>query len=175
MLEIPPAPLTGRVVQEEFRVYRIEIRQTESGQLVTAIEILSPTNKQPGSESLAAYRRKRLELRLAGVALLEIDLLRIGERLAIHSGLPRAPYFVFLNRGGEQVEIWPLALDIRLPVVPVPLLPPDPDAPLDLDAAIHAIYDGAAYDLSIDYNQPPPNSETLAAAELDWIRAALAM
>ena len=173
VLDILPAPLTGRVLQEEFRVYRIEIRRTESGQLVTAIEILSPTNKRPGSESLAAYRRKRLELRLAGVALLEVDLLRVGERLAIQGGLPHAPYFVFLNRGGEEVEIWPLPLGTRLPVVPVPLLQPDPDIPLDLDAALNAVYAGAAYDLSIDYSQPPPNAETLSSAELAWLRSAV--
>ncbi|MFQ5615962.1 MAG: DUF4058 family protein [Anaerolineales bacterium] len=32
----------------------------------------------------------------------------------------------------------------------------DPDVPLDLGAALKAIYDEAAYDLSIDYTQPPP-------------------
>jgi hypothetical protein len=40
--------------------------------------------------------------------------------------------------------------------VPVPLLETDPDVPLDLGQAIDNIYDRAAYDLRLDYNEPPP-------------------
>jgi hypothetical protein len=44
----------------------------------------------------------------------------------------------------------------KLPTVAVPLRDPDPDVPLDLGSILAAIYDLAAYDLSIDYSQPPP-------------------
>ena len=37
----------------------------------------------------------------------------------------------------------------------MPLLPPDPDVPLDLNAAIHSIYERAGYDLDVDYSVPP--------------------
>ena len=45
---------------------------------------------------------------------------------------------------------------------PVPLRHPDPDVPLDLNYALQAIYERAAYDLSIDYSQPPPPPELTA-------------
>lgn len=135
VLEIPPAPLIGDFVQEEFKVVAVEIRLAQSGKLITAIEILSPTNKRPNSQALAAYRRKRVERRGAEVALLEIDLLRAGERMQIRGALPDVPYFVFLNRGGTRVEIWPIALPDPLPVIPVPLEYPDADVALDLGLA----------------------------------------
>jgi hypothetical protein len=56
-------------------------------------------------------------------------------------------------------------------VLPVPLLAPDPDAGLDLGAATQAIYDEAAYDLSIDYRQPP--DPPLAGDDAAWADALL--
>ena len=53
----------------------IEIR-TDSGTLVTIIEILSPTNKTHGR---AAYQNKRCDFTDAGVNVVGIDLLRGGE------------------------------------------------------------------------------------------------
>jgi hypothetical protein len=55
-----------------------------------------------------------------------------------------------------MIELWPMRLPDPLPVLPVPLSPPDLDVPLELGAALGAIYDEAAYDLSIDYTKPPP-------------------
>jgi len=132
-----------------------------TGLLVTAIEILSPVNKRPGHEAFEAYRRKRRDLLRTPVSLMEIDLLRAGQRPPLLTPLPDAPYFIFLSRGDSrpEVEIWPLRLQDPIPVVPVPLLDPDPDVPLDLGRAIHTIYDRAAYDLRIDYRQPLPKPE----------------
>jgi hypothetical protein len=56
-----------------------------------------------------------------------------------------------------------------LPVVPVPLRRPDADVPLDLNQALRAIYDRAAYDLSIDYRQAPPPPE-LTPEEAESVR-----
>jgi hypothetical protein len=125
---------------------------------VTAIEILSPVNKRPSHKTFEAYRRKRRDLIRAGVHLLELDLLRGGERIPLVTKLPDAPYFVFLSRdeATSRVEIWPLFLAQPMPILPVPLLAPDPDIPLDLGQAIHNIYDRAAYDLRVDYGQSPP-------------------
>ena len=43
-----------------------------------------------------------------------------------------------------------------LPILPIPLLPPDPNVPLDLGQALATIYDRSGYDLRIDYTQRPP-------------------
>lgn len=50
-------------------------------------------------------------------------------------------------------------------MLPVPLLEPDPDAPLDLGKAIAACYERGAYDVIIDYRRNPPPPK-LAQEEL---------
>ena len=130
---------------------------------MTSIEILSPVNKrEPG---LKQYRTKRQRLHAAGVHLLELDLLRRGSRPIAHPRLPSSHYLVTLTRAGTgQTEIWPLTMREALPIVPVPLRPPDHDIALDLSDALTATYNEAAYDLSIDYTQEPPQPE-LSATE----------
>jgi Protein of unknown function (DUF4058) len=156
----------------EVRIPSIEIRDTAKNILVSCIEILSPVNKrEPG---LTAYRQKRQRLYQANLHLIEIDLLRRGTRPFNHPRLPKVSYLITLTRAQSGiVEIWPILLQDALPIVPVPLREPDADIPLDLTAALNAIYDEAAYDLSIDYTQIPP-PPAFSEAEMDWIRSLLA-
>src|SRR5881396_2152160 len=55
----------------------IEIRDTAHRQLVTAIEVLSPTNKR--GDGRQEYLAKRRRILLSTAHLLEIDLLRQGQ------------------------------------------------------------------------------------------------
>jgi hypothetical protein len=168
---IAPAPLVGRVALETpVKSQAIEIRETKSGRLVTAIEILSPVNKRPGHDAFESYQRKRRDLLRTDVHLLELDLLRAGRRPPFETPLPDAPYFVFLSRGNQRplVEIWPLTLQQPIPLIPIPLLPPDPDIPLSLGQALNTVYDQAAYDLRIDYTQSPP-PPTIQGPDADWL------
>ena len=106
----------------------------------------------------------------ASVHVLEIDLLRRGVRIHADARLQAAAYLLTLTRAMEsKLEAWPLQLADKLPIVPVPLRPPDADVPLDLHAALNEIYDEAAYDLSIDYRQPPP-PPPLSPNEAEWLR-----
>lgn len=169
-----PAALALPVLMPiEVRLVSVEIRDTAQDQLVTGIEILSPVNKrEPG---LTAYRRKRQRLYQAGVHLLELDFVRRGTHPYTHPRLPSAAYLITLTRAHAQVtEVWPLSVRDPLPLIPVPLLPPDEDVVLDLPAALTAIYEEAAYDLSIDYSQPPPPPD-LAEAEQQWMRTLLGL
>jgi hypothetical protein len=155
---IPPAPITTvNVMSIPFQQVSVEIRDTASGLLVTAIEILSPVNKRPGTEARETYLRKRHNFLASTAHLLEIDLVRRGERLPLAPTPPPAPYYVVLSRQERrpEAEVWPLLLQDALPIVPVPLLNPDPDAPLDLGAALTAIYDRAGYDLDTNYRTDP--------------------
>jgi hypothetical protein len=168
-----PAPLTLPFIQPvEVRIPSIEIRDSAGHTLVTSIEILSPVNKrEPG---LSTYRRKRLRLHNSGVNLIELDLLRRGTRPFNHPRLPNAPYFVTLTRSQSSlVEVWPISLQDQLPILPVPLRPPDADVALDLGSALAAVYDEAAYDLSIDYDQIPP-PPALSEVDLAWVRRIVA-
>jgi hypothetical protein len=55
-----------------------------------------------------------------------------------------------------------------LPIIPIPLLPEDEEVLLDLQKALAAVYEEAAYHLSIDYKQAPP-PPALSEAEQDWV------
>ncbi|MBI4771150.1 MAG: DUF4058 family protein, partial [Chloroflexi bacterium] len=150
--QIAPAPVVLPLpIRVRVPLSSVEIRETASHELVTSIEILSPVNKR--GEGWREYQERRRKVLGGGAHLLEIDLLRRGQRAIDRPNLPPAPYLVSLTRASQQrLELWPLGL--REPL-PAPLRPPDADAPLDLGHALTALYDQARYDLSIDYRQPP--------------------
>jgi len=81
-------------------------------------------------------------------------------------------YLVLVNRGfqGErrQSDIWPIALNEPLPLCPIPLLPPDPDAALNLTEVMDRIYETAAYERWLDYTQPVP-PPVLRPSMAEWL------
>jgi hypothetical protein len=154
---VEPAPLhLATVMPESTMQITIEIRDTANRHLVTAIEVLSPTNKS--GEGFREYVIRRQRYLLSTTHLIEIDLLRSGRRVPMREPLPRAPYFVLLSRAERRpdTEVWPIELGAPLPTVAVPLLPGDDDVPLDLQPAFAAVYDGLRYDLAVDYTRPAP-------------------
>ena len=160
--------LTVPILDFSVRVANVEIYDRQLNQLITSIEILSPVNKrEPG---LGKYRQKQRQLQEAGVHLLEIDLLRRGQRPTFLPGVPDSPYIITLTRAGAAaMDVWPVRLQDELPVVAVPLRAPDDDLPLDLGLALSRIYDKAAYDLSLDYTQPPP-PPALSTEDQTWLQ-----
>jgi hypothetical protein len=171
---VATSPVTPslRLPVERVKLVSVEVRDAAQNELVTSIEILSPVNKrEPG---LAEYREKRFRLQAAGVNLLEIDLLRQGKRPLTDARIPTSPYLVTLTRPETTfLDLWPISLTDNLPRVLVPLRPPDPDVVLDLQQAFTAVYDEAAYDLSVDYSQLPP-PPALSPETLTWLQTLLA-
>lgn len=142
-----------------LRLHSVEVHSVVDGRLVTVIEILSPANKRPDYKTYVTYQRKRRTILNSNeVHLLEIDLLRAGQRPPLARPVPAAPYYVMLSRTNRRpkVQVWPIQLIDKLPVVPVPLLAPDDDALLDLGAAVASVYERGAYDLQLDYRAEPP-------------------
>lgn len=168
------APLhLATVVPEAVPHVSVEIRDVDSRTLVTAIEILSPTNKRGSGRDEYLERRRRI---LSSTAhLVEIDLLRGGHRVPMRQPLPQAPYFVLVTRVSRRpiADVWPVKISESLPAVPIPLLAPDPDVTLDLQQAITNVYDGVGYDLILDYARPsePPLSPEDASWATARIRA----
>lgn len=156
-------------------LFSVEIRTSNQETLVTAIEILSPVNKQPGHDAHRDYLRKRQELLHSNAHLLEIDLLRAGARPPLRRQTVQAAYFIVLSRVEKRpiVDVWPLRLRDRLPKLPIPLRAPDTDAILDLSSAVRTVYERGAYDLRIDYNQDPP-APPLSADDAFWVEELLA-
>lgn len=150
-----PTPLPQRVQLHTVRIYA-----TQSRELITAIEILSPVNKI--GEGLLKYQRKRQAITRLWVNLVEIDLLRGGQRPGSEVYEPPidTDYVLLVNRSQiDEVrfsEIWPVALNESLPVIPIPLREPDADLLLDIGQLVQQVYEEGAYSREIDYQQPVP-------------------
>jgi hypothetical protein len=171
----PPQGIPMRAfIEETFREAFIEIYTAAPEQrLVTCIEVLSPSNKRPGTPGWDLYQRKRQSLMLAGVNLVEIDLLRGGQRMPMVDAWPDAPFVLLVARAfrEQSCKVWSATLQDRVPVIPVPLLTPDPHLMLDLQPMIDSIYRRFRYARSIDYRQAltPP----LRSAESAWLKQQL--
>jgi hypothetical protein len=168
-----PAVELASPMIEEVPMLSLEIRDVAERRLVTLIEILSPANKR--GDGWREYVDRRTEVLHTKTHLLEIDLLRQGRRLPLLGELPPAAYYVFLTRWQRRpwTQVWPMSLRQPLPAVPVPLLPPDPDVPLDLQAAVKACFDLVGYERLLDYSAPPPPpplSDEDAAWAVDCLR-----
>jgi hypothetical protein len=146
---------------------------TAEQQLVTSVEVLSPSNKARGTEGRELYLRKRQGLLLGAVNLVEIDLLRGGERMPMFDPWPDSPYAILVacRRRMPHCLAYPAQCLKPLPTIHVPLNKPDPDLPLALQPLVDAIYRRSRYHRSIDYTRPlsPP----LAAAEASWVEQQL--
>jgi hypothetical protein len=161
VVSLVPDPVTEGFVQIE----------DAKGQVVTVIEVLSPSNKVAG-EGQALYKQKQRELMESDVSLVEIDLLRGGRSVVIVplAHRPRsATYCVCVKRGADRTkgEYYPISLRERLPAVSIPLRPTDPDAPLDLQPLLDQVYRNGTYE-TIDYTQtcdPPLEGDDAAWAD----------
>jgi hypothetical protein len=143
----------------------VNIRELTSGQhrLVTTIEVVSPANKTPSHPAFDKYRKKQRAI-LAGQAhLVEIDLLRKGTHVtAVPRRLARAKagafdYHASIHRFDRPRDflVYPIRLEQRLPALAIPLLPGDPEVPLDLQAAFDLAYDGGPYRKAVHYGETP--------------------
>jgi len=137
---------------EEHRETFITIRRGSPARVVTVIELLSPTNKRKGTEGRDQYLDKIHALLRTSVSLVEIDLLRGGERPAV-SDPPPGDYFAMVSKPKPRplAEVYGWSLADPLPRILIPLSIEDPDVLLDLQAAFNLVYDRAGYDYAINY------------------------
>jgi hypothetical protein len=172
-------PWVIAVTSDEIVESFVEIRiLTESQQVVTTIEVLSPRNKTAGSEGRQLYRQKQREILRSETHLLELDLLRSGQHTVAvprEALLRRGPYhyLVSLSRGNQrrECEVWGIPLSSRLPRVRVPLSGSDPDVALDLQAVFQQVYEAGAFERVLDYSQPP--RIPLNKADAAWVEEVL--
>jgi hypothetical protein len=153
------------------RLSYLEVRDRAHRDLVTVIELLSPSNKQPGPDR-DQYLAKRAALLTSAAHYVEIDLLRGGPRLP-WLDLPECDYYVVVSRCGKRPDagIWPIQLRDRLPLIPIPLKEGESDATLDLQQVLHRVYDSSGYADYIYTNSPEP---TLSAADAAWAEQLIA-
>lgn len=144
----------------------IKVVDKANNRVVTVLEVLSPSNKS--GEDRENYLLKRAEVFAAKVNLVELDLLREGERMPF--GKPRPPQadYSLVCRGGQhpKASVWAWTVRDPLPVLPIPLKSTDEDIDLDLKPCFDRAYDGAKYRTRIRYDQPPESP--LRVADAKW-------
>ena len=156
------SPVVLEIRDDPFTETYLEIIDTASGnKVITAIELISPTNKLPGDGS-ELYLRKQQEYRAAGVSSVEIDLTRQGDRnrvmpLVQVSAEIRTLHLGWVRRNWEprRVEFYPMPLEEPLPTIGVPLIQSLPDAPLPLQTLLEQCYRNGRYGDDLDYRAAP--------------------
>ncbi len=136
----------------EIREGRVEILDAYNDmRLVALIEVVSPTNKAAGPGRVS-YRAKQKETLGRECHLVEIDLLRRGRHVVAVPEWRIKPFEPFdslccVSRwpARNRFELYPRGLKQRLPRVRIPLADGDPDAILDIQAAIEQVYKDGRY------------------------------
>ncbi len=153
------APLKLMVDVDPITERFIRILGAEDEQLVTVIEVVSPTNKV--GEGLKQYRQKRAELIAGGVNVVELDLVRRGDWRALmrphvcgsqHWTEYRAT--VRLEGDAQSASVHPAPLQRPLPAFAIPLRKDDPEVRLDLQNLVDLAYSRGRYGQTLNYAKP---------------------
>jgi hypothetical protein len=183
--EVSPS-VEVRLPGERLRHQYVEIRDADRDHnLVTLIELASPANKRPGGDR-DAYLKKQSEVLSSEASLIEIDLLRAGDRLiggidaelVSRIGGPRADYLVGVSRSwlrtlDPRLQVFGFTVRDELPCISVPLREGEAEVPLDLQFCFQQAYDAGPYRRgAVDYTRPtrPP----LSPADAAWAAERLA-
>jgi hypothetical protein len=157
----------------------LEIRSDRGKRLVTAVEVISVTNKRAGREGRESYQQKQEEYSLAGVNLVEIDLLRRGPHV---SAVPLArlrrrvgafDYHISVLLAGkpQTYHAAGIRLTDRLPAIGIPLDVGASPVTIDLQPMLDTAYDRSRYTELFSYREPPdppltPDQQAWAAGIL---------
>ncbi|MBW4475939.1 MAG: DUF4058 family protein [Tolypothrix brevis GSE-NOS-MK-07-07A] len=147
----------------------LEIREIDTGFVITTIEILSPKNKRAG-EGRKAYERKRKQVLASLTHLVEIDFLRNGRQMSLLGEVPATDYRIVVSQSEirPQAKLYGFSVREKIPPFVLPLQSGDKEVILDLQPLLSRIYARARYYLTIDYNQepiPPLKAEDKAWAD----------
>ena len=173
---VADAPTTVSLLRSERLIPYLEIVHRGTQDVVTLVEVLSPSNKSGTGRT--EYLAKQAEVLASGSHFVEIDLLSsgiptVGARPVIPFDDRDSRYVVSISRAPNRrvLEVYAFGLRERLPRCAIPLRGDDPDVILDLPAVLARAYDSGDYDLVLDYSQPPPVA--LSDTDTAWVQALL--
>ncbi|HUG93887.1 MAG TPA: DUF4058 family protein [Planctomycetaceae bacterium] len=186
-MEVSPS-VEVRLPGERLKHQFVEIRDADRDHaLVTLLEIASPANKRRGADR-DAYLMKQSEVLDSDVSLVEIDLLRGGDRLIggadselLARMAGRHPdYLVGVSRSWRRaadstLQVFACTVRETLPCIPVPLREGEAEVVLDLQYCFQQAYDAGPYRRgAVDYRQPPrpplsPEDTAWAAERLEAV------
>ena len=160
-------------LDDPVRELFIEIRDLMSqDEVVTVIEVLSPTNKlDPGGRD--EYVMKRGMILSTQTSLVEIDLLRSGTRMSMFGAPKDYDYGITISRAWMRPRGTLLPFTIRdpIPPFPVPLREGEMEPMVDIAPALAKIYASNSLDRRIDYGQEP--EPPLAPHDAAWVDSLL--
>jgi hypothetical protein len=155
--EIVTLPLPEEVIERY-----LEIRETDSTAVITAIEILLPKNKRAG-EGRTAYLTKRQRILASQTHLIEIDLLRGQNPMPVKSQ-SQTDYRILVSRSDTRPKAELYGFDVQkiIPIFAVPLKSGDVEPKISLKAILDDIYDRAGFSFRVNYHsdiKPPLSPE----------------
>lgn len=155
------------------RVTFLEV-QAASGQVVTVVEVLSPSNKTLGRGRMD-YLSKRADILESEINLVEIDLLRAGEPMPLATTVPDCHYRILVSRERQRPRAYLLPFMIQdfIPKFLLPLRLGDDELTVDLGDLMSQMHRMSRYNSFLDYDNPPPGPP-LAPEWRQWIAERLA-
>ncbi len=171
-VQLRPQKVTVPVPVEVNERY-LEIRELATGEVITAIELLSPKNKRPGKGRIT-YEEKRNAFLSSLTHLVELDLLRSGEPMAMKGRFPTTAYRILISRSYQRpvADLYGFTIQEPLPTFPIPLKKGEQELLLPFQNLFDGVYDRARYQSRITYLEPPP--PPFSEADLQWLNAVLA-
>lgn len=154
---------------EKIRQGHLEVRDITTSEVVTVIEVLSPTNKRPG-EGRSQYETKRQKILGSSTHLVEIDLLRQWEPMPILSNGIQAHYRILVSQSHRRpkADLYAFNLSDPIPTFGLPLREEDQEPLVNLQDLFNGVYDRSGYGFALDYSREPvPHLSEVDAAWAD--------
>jgi hypothetical protein len=157
---------------EQVRQGHLEVRDIVTSEVVTVVEVLSPTNKRQGA-GRTQYENKRQRILLSTTHLVEIDLLRKWESMPTLDNGNQINYRILVSRqeSRPQADLYAFNLSDPIPAFPLPLRLGDIEPVIRLKELLDGVYDRSGYEFVIDYYRDP--IPPLSKAEAAWVEVLL--
>ncbi len=151
----------------------LEVRELGTDAVITAIELLSPTNKRVGKGRIA-YEEKRQQILDSASHFIELDLLRSEPPIIITENDFNWDYRILVSRSEQRpiADLYGFMLPEPIPIFPLPLKSEDKEVTIDLQSILNGVYERAGYRFRIDYRQPVP-PPVLSQADREWVTTLL--
>jgi hypothetical protein len=150
-LTLEPVTIPMRLLDVESENY-LEILHLADQKVVTIVELLSPSNKSGAGRR--DYLAKRHGLMGPDVHLVKLDFLIGGHRLPMERPLPPGDFYALIARVERRPDCNVFTWTVRdpLPMIPIPLLAPDPDITVDLALPFATVFERGRYARLIRYD-----------------------
>ncbi|NEO82965.1 MAG: DUF4058 family protein [Spirulina sp. SIO3F2] len=138
---------------EEVREAYLEVKDTATQKVVTAIEILSPINKR--GEGRQKYLTKRQKILASRTNLVEIDLLLQRKSMPLAEADLKSQYRILVSRDHQRpkADLYAFGVRDRIPDIPLPLTPNDPEPVVELQMLLEDVYGRSGYEYFLDYQE----------------------